>query len=142
MKSLYYKIRGVAVTWLLRLLPRNQGVVFAGAGSAQTLCAQALQLGHRRILVVTDAFLAGSGLLDGTLKQLEEGGAEVTVYDGVEPDPLFEQVEAGVGAGRGGQAVDHRAAQPGLGAGQRQSAAVEPAADDEDVLSFRHAWPS
>ena len=98
MKPLYYKIRGVAVTWLLRLLPRNQGVVFAGTGSAQTLCAQALQLGHRRILVVTDAFLAGSGLLDGTLKQLEAGGAEITVYDGVEPDPMFEQVEAGVRA--------------------------------------------
>ena len=80
MKSLYYKIRGFAVTWLLRLLPRNQGVVFAGAGSAQTLCAQALLLGHRRILVVTDAFLAGSGLLDSTLGQLEEGGADIAVF--------------------------------------------------------------
>jgi alcohol dehydrogenase class IV len=98
MRSLYYKIRGVAVTWLLRLLPRNQGVVFAGAGSSLMLSDQALQLGHRRILVVTDAFLAGSGLLDDILKRLRDGGAELAVYDGVEPDPLFEQVEAGVRA--------------------------------------------
>jgi len=98
MKSLYYKIRGFAVTWLLRLLPRNQSVVFAGIGSSLGLCDQALQLGHRRILVVTDAFLAGSGLLDGVLQRFAEGGAEVAVFDGVEPDPLFEQVEDGVAA--------------------------------------------
>lgn len=98
MKILYYRIRGVAVTWLLRLLPRNQGVVFTGTGSSLTLSDQALQLGYRRILVVTDAFLAGSGLLDAILQRLRAGGAEVTVYDGVEPDPLFEQVEGGVRA--------------------------------------------
>ena len=98
MQSLYYKTRGFAVTWLLRLLPRNQSVVFGGPGSSLTLCQQALQLGYRRILVVTDAFLAGSGLLDDILECLEEGGAEVVVFDGVEPDPLFEQVEGGVRA--------------------------------------------
>ena len=47
---------------------------------------------------MTDAFLAGSGLLDSTLGQLEEGGADIAVFDGVEPDPLFEQVAAGVRA--------------------------------------------
>lgn len=98
MKSLYYKTRGFAVTWLLRLLPRNQCVVFGGTGSSLTLCDQALQLGYRRILLVTDAFLAGSGLLDDILQRLREGGAEVAIYDGVEPDPLFEQVEGGVRA--------------------------------------------
>ena len=96
MWNTYFRIRAMAVTWLLRLLPRNQSVVYAGRGSALDLCRQAARLGYRKILVVTDAFLAGSGLLDGIKEALHEHGVAFTVYDGVQPDPLFEQVEAGV----------------------------------------------
>jgi alcohol dehydrogenase class IV len=96
MWNTYFRIRAKVVTWLLRLLPRNQCVVYAGRGSALDLCRQAARLGHRNILVVTDAFLAGSGLLNGIERVMQEHGVAFTVFDGIEPDPLFEQVEAGV----------------------------------------------
>ena len=95
MKMFYYKIRAFVVTWLLRLLPRNSPVVYKGIGSAVTLAEQAAILGFNKVLIVTDSFLAGSGILDGIKQQLEKDGVAFAVFDGVLPDPAFDQVQAG-----------------------------------------------
>ena len=107
MKTLYFKLRAIGVTWLLRLLPRNQPVVFAGPGSSLELCRQVALLGYRKVLIVTDAFLAGSGLLNDIKNALNKAGVEHVIYEGIEPDPRFEQVVAGeeVLAGSSCQAV-------------------------------------
>ena len=95
MKTLYYKVRAQGVKLLLRLLPRNQSVVYAGRGSSLDLCRQAPLLGYKKVLLVTDRFLDGSGLLDGIKETLHNNRVEFAVYDGVKPDPEFEQVEEG-----------------------------------------------
>jgi len=95
MKTLYYKIRAVGVTLLLRLLPRNMPIVYSGAGSSLTLCRLAKSLGYSRVLLVTDRFLAESGLLEELTAELAAAQIEYTVFDGVQPDPAFEQVQAG-----------------------------------------------
>lgn len=95
MKTFYYRIRAFAVTWLLRLLPRHSPVVYKGEGSAVTLAGQLAILGIDKVLIVTDAFLAGSGILDGIKQQLEQDGVEFAIFDGVLPDPAFDQVQAG-----------------------------------------------
>ncbi len=89
---LYYKLRGFAVTWLLRLLPRQSPIVFKGPDSVLALCEQAAVLGFDKVLLVTDAFLAQSGLLDGIKQALQDHSVEYVVYDGVRPNPSFEQV--------------------------------------------------
>ena len=81
MKMFYYKIRAFVVTWLLRLLPRNSPVVYKGFGSAVTLAEQAAILGFNKVLIVTDSFLAGSGILDGIKQQLEKDGVAFAVFD-------------------------------------------------------------
>jgi alcohol dehydrogenase class IV len=95
MKILYYKIRALAVTVLLRLLPRNLPVVYAGRGSSLSLCRQIAILGYSKVIIITDSFLNGSGMLDGIKNALRENGVEFAVYDGVQPDPDFKQVQAG-----------------------------------------------
>jgi alcohol dehydrogenase class IV len=95
MKTLYYKIRAFAVTWMLRLIPRPTPIVFKGPGSANDLSEQLTLLGFRKALIVTDSFLAGSGILDGIKATLEKTGVEYAVYDGVLPDPAFSQVRDG-----------------------------------------------
>ncbi len=95
MKVFYYKIRAIAVKLLLRLLPRNPSVVYAGRGSSLELCRQMSLLGHQKALLVTDSFLDGSGLLDAIKDTLRQNQLEFTVFDGVMPDPEFEQVQAG-----------------------------------------------
>ena len=89
---LYYKLRAFVVTWLLRLLPRQAPIVFKGPDSMLTLCEQAAVLGFRKVIIVTDGFLAGSGLLDGMQQALSKHGVDYVVYDGVRPNPSFEQV--------------------------------------------------
>ena len=95
MKTIYYKFMAFVVTWLLRLLPRNPPVVFTGLNSALVLSEQVAILGFKRVLIVTDEFLGNSGILDGIKGKLDEGGVEYVVFDGVLPDPAFDQVQAG-----------------------------------------------
>ncbi len=95
MKILYFKLRAVLVTFLMRLLPRNPPIVFKGPGSALTLCEQVAVLGYKKVVVVTDDFLGSSGILDGIKAKLTEQQVEFAVFDGVQPDPAFDQVQQG-----------------------------------------------
>ena len=52
------------------------------------------ELAGRRVLIVTDSFLASSGLLDKVRVHLS--GCDVTVFDQVTPDPSVELVARGV----------------------------------------------
>jgi alcohol dehydrogenase len=92
---LYYKLRAFVVTWVLRLLPRKAPMVFKGANSALVLCEQVALLGFEKVIILTDDFLGSSGILDGIKRTLSENGVEHVVYDGVLPDPSFDQVQAG-----------------------------------------------
>tara|TARA_R110002110_G_scaffold415561_2_gene650816 strand:+ start:15715 stop:16914 length:1200 start_codon:yes stop_codon:yes gene_type:complete len=100
MTLMYYKFRAVLVTWLLRLLPRKSPIVFKGPDSALALTQQVSVLGFSRVAIVTDNFLAGSGILDGIKKTLSDAAVEFTVFDGVLPDPAFDQVQKGEAAMR------------------------------------------
>ena len=95
MKIIYYKIRAVLVTILLRTLPRNPPIIFKGPGSSITLCEQLAVLGYKKTLLVTDNFLHTSGLLNEVIKTLNSLGIAHAIYDGVLPDPAFDQIQAG-----------------------------------------------
>lgn len=95
MKILYFKLRAFLVKHLMGLLPRNPPIVFKGPNSALTLCEQVAILGYKRVILVTDNFLGGSGILDGIKAKLTEQEVEFVVFDGVLPDPAFDQVQQG-----------------------------------------------
>lgn len=95
MKIYYFKLRAFMVTWIMRLIPRNAPVVYAGPGSALTLAKQVSVLGFHRILIVTDEFLGNSGILDDIKATLTRTDVAFTIFDGVLPDPSFDQVQAG-----------------------------------------------
>jgi len=84
-----FKIVGQIMTW-------PKPTLFTGVGSSLELCSAIGQMGTRRVLIVTDAGLVKIGLLDDIQKKLTECGVEVVVYDGVEPDPTYNQIEAGL----------------------------------------------
>jgi alcohol dehydrogenase class IV len=92
---LYFKLRAFMVRLLLRLLPRNQPIVFKGPGSSRLLCQQIATLGIERVLIVTDEVLRGVGAIDGVQEYLSEAGVAFEIYDGILPDPSFKQVQAG-----------------------------------------------
>jgi len=64
-------------------------------GSSLALSDHIQSLGLGAALVVTDANLAATGVLDGVLDALKTAGLKVEVFDGVEPNPTDKNVEAG-----------------------------------------------
>lgn len=82
---------------IARLTPSPDHMVFVGSGSAAQLCAHIMRLGHRRVLVVTDKVLAELGVIQQATAGMAETG-NLSVFDGVEPDPDFTVVDAGLAA--------------------------------------------
>ncbi|MGA4670677.1 1-propanol dehydrogenase PduQ [Propionibacteriaceae bacterium Y1923] len=66
--------------------------IHQGKGSLSHLA----DIGAQRVLVVTDSFMATTPTMDAVRRHL--GRAEITVYDGVTPDPTVTEVSAGVEA--------------------------------------------
>jgi len=86
----------IAISRLVsKLLPDRIPVTFVGTDASRDLCRSIAQSGAKKVLVVTDAGLVGIGLVARITAALAEAGVETSVYDGVEPDPTFDQVEAG-----------------------------------------------
>ncbi|MCF6252730.1 MAG: iron-containing alcohol dehydrogenase [Methylococcaceae bacterium] len=81
---------------LVKIIPIPKPTLFTGAGSSLELCSAIAQMGTRIILIVTDSMLVKIGLLDEIKKSLSQHGVEYVIYDGVEPDPTYDQVEAGL----------------------------------------------
>ncbi|MEM7353956.1 MAG: iron-containing alcohol dehydrogenase [Acidobacteriota bacterium] len=94
-EAIHHGLMGI-LKLLAKLLPIPRPIAFTGEGAARKLCAAIAQMGSRHVLLVTDATLVGLGLHEETVAALEEGGVEVTIFDGVEPDPTDVQVRAGL----------------------------------------------
>ncbi len=90
-----YRLRAYIAVMMLRYLPRNTPIVYSGAGSSLQLVEQLALLGLNKVLVVTDEFLHNSGLLKEVLEALNAHHIAFEIYDGVLPDPSFDQVQAG-----------------------------------------------
>jgi len=80
---------------LVALSPPSTYLAFAGPGSTRRLAAHLRGEGLRRLLVVTDRPLRELGIVDRALEGFSDGSLEFVVFDGVEPDPDFDQVAAG-----------------------------------------------
>jgi len=79
-----------------KTLPFPKPVLFTGPGSSLELCEGISQMGIKKILIVTDAMLVKIGILDEIKKTLEKNGVDFTIYDGVQPDPTYPQIEEGL----------------------------------------------
>lgn len=102
-------------TFEFRTPPR----IVAQDGAAGRLGACLAGIGSRHALIVTDPFLASSGLIDEAVASLEPAGVAATVFDAVEADPPEASVRAAVSMARS-VAVD---AVVGLGGGSAMDTA-------------------
>ncbi len=81
---------------VFKLIPDRIPLTLLGPGCSADLCASIAQLGVGKLLIVTDAVLVKLGLVAKITEALDKQGVRWCIYDGVEPDPTFEQVEAGL----------------------------------------------
>ncbi|SFT92766.1 alcohol dehydrogenase [Kosakonia arachidis] len=67
-----------------------------GEGSVQEAGTLARTLNVKKILIVTDAFLAKNGMADNVAKIYREAGIDVHIFGGAEPNPTDKNVAAGI----------------------------------------------
>jgi len=70
-------------------------ILFVGIDSSLELCSTISQRGHKKILLVTDSMLIELGVIDEIKAKLTECGVDFFIYDGIQPDPTFDQIEEG-----------------------------------------------
>jgi alcohol dehydrogenase len=81
---------------VVKTLPFPKPTLFSGPDSSLKLCEAMAQMDTRKVLLVTDAMLVKIGLLNKITQKLDELGIEVVIFDGVQPDPTYDQIEAGL----------------------------------------------
>lgn len=82
--------------FLAIVLPIPRPVLFVGEGASLKLCKAVVQMGAQHVLLVTDSRLVSLGLHKSIVAELDRLGMTTTVYDGVKPDPTYDQVAAGL----------------------------------------------
>ena len=90
----FFRLKQYVLKWYIKTVPFPIPILFSGPGSSLDLCSAIAQMGSKRILIVTDTVLVKLGILNGMKETLENNGVEYVVYDGVEPDPSYGQIEA------------------------------------------------
>ncbi|MEM8651869.1 MAG: iron-containing alcohol dehydrogenase [Pseudomonadota bacterium] len=85
-----------------RFYTPEKPLTFSGKGAMIKLADLMVHSGSKRPLVVTDSFLLKNGMLDDLIAFLKEQGCEITIFDGIIPNPTFAVVEEGVEAIRSG----------------------------------------
>ncbi|MCG8671971.1 MAG: iron-containing alcohol dehydrogenase [Pseudomonadales bacterium] len=78
------------------ILPFPKPTLLTGPDSSLQLCDTIEQFGFKRVLIVTDSVLTKIGLINPIQQQLSGNHIESFIYDGVIPDPGFDQVYQGL----------------------------------------------
>ena len=94
--ALYLRIMKVVVFFS----PSLRHTAFAGSGSSRQLCEHIIRTGAKKVLVVTDKPLRDLGVVDRAIAALLDADVDIAYYDGVLPDPTFDQVVAGAAIAR------------------------------------------
>lgn len=94
LKKLWYLVFQFFFNLICYILPWRQPEILDGAGSVKKLPALIKSKGINKVLVVTDAQLMKIGLPLPLLDEMKAIGLEYVVFDGVEPNPSIENIEA------------------------------------------------
>lgn len=93
LKKFYYRAYQKILFVFTLFMDWSEPETITGAGSVKKLPAFVKGKGVNNVLVVTDKGLMGLHILDGLFEELDKQGIKYTVYDGVQPNPSFENIE-------------------------------------------------
>ena len=93
LKKFYYRAYQKVFYVFSLLMKWDAPETISGAGSVKKLPSFIKSKGVSNVLVVTDKGLMGLHLLDGLFEELDKVGIKYTVYDGVQPNPTFDNIE-------------------------------------------------
>ncbi len=93
LKKFYYRAYQKIFYVAMMFMNWDEPQTISGAGSVKKLPAFIKEKGVNSVLVVTDKGLMGLHLLDGLFEELEKTGIRYVIYDGVQPNPTFDNIE-------------------------------------------------
>ena len=89
------RLTNFSLKMLTVLFPSEKPLLFTGVNSTIQLASLVQASGSKRPLLVTEKFLLKLGLLDGVLEHFKTEGCDVTIFDGIIPNPTYDVIEAG-----------------------------------------------
>jgi Alcohol dehydrogenase, class IV len=95
-KTVPYRSSQMVMKQVVQMLPLPIPPVLQGPGMVRRFPEIITISGVTKVLVVTDKPLYSMGLLDSFLCALETNGIDAIVFDKVQPNPTFENVEDGL----------------------------------------------
>ncbi|MGC9403488.1 iron-containing alcohol dehydrogenase [Vibrio genomosp. F10] len=90
--KMYMRVLKVAA----KFLPISKPTLFFGKDSLSQLCHSVSIMGVNRVLVVSDEGIEKLGFIKRLVFEFERVGVHCEVFNGVIPDPTYDQVEAGL----------------------------------------------
>lgn len=93
LKKFYYRVYQRVMFVATLLMNWDEPQTISGPGSVKKLPEFVKSKGVNSVLIVTDKGLMGLHLLDSLFEELDKVGIKYTVYDGVQPNPSFENIE-------------------------------------------------
>ncbi len=94
----------LALRTVVNLVSMKRPFMFTGPDSTYKLLEAIADADHKRVLLMGDPGLVKLGLIQPFMDRLKELGISARLFDGIEPDPSFDIVAAGIEA-----ADDHNA---------------------------------
>ncbi len=92
----FYRAKHFLIKLTAQVLPQAKPTLLTGPGSADELCEAVAFMGKKRVLIVTDKVLVEIGLIQRFVDVLEKNGTQAVIFDGVKPDPTFDEANAGM----------------------------------------------
>lgn len=93
-KKIWYRVFQFVFTSAMYLMPWRQPELLSGPGSIKKLPEFIKSKGVNNVLIVTGGVLRRLGALDPFLAACDAAGLKGVVFDGVEPNPTIENIEA------------------------------------------------
>ncbi|WP_295902550.1 iron-containing alcohol dehydrogenase [uncultured Vibrio sp.] len=98
-QKLYYLLHKITMLVLkiaAKILPITKPTLFLGKDALKQLCDSVSIMGVNNVLIVTDEGIVKLGFVKRLVFEFERVGVHCEVYSGVEPDPTYKHVEAGL----------------------------------------------
>ncbi|MEG0811679.1 MAG: iron-containing alcohol dehydrogenase [Eubacterium sp.] len=95
-KKIPYRASHVVMKGALSIIKMPIPSTLVGPGTIKRFPEVIKLCGVQKILVVTDKPLMNLGLLDSFLEALKANEIDYVIYDGVQPNPTFENIETGL----------------------------------------------
>ncbi len=96
LQTLFYRFVMCVTKVIVFFVPDAKPTVLSGEGSSIRLTDTVAHFGLKKVLIVTDTMLVKLGVIAPIAEALKEKGVEPVIFDGVEPDPSFDVVDAGL----------------------------------------------